>query len=155
MTVARNENNELIPTRTVIGWRIFMDYPKLNDAIQKDHYLVPFIDQMLDRLSGQEYYCFLDGYSGYNQILIAPEDQQKTTFVCPYDTYAFKHMPFRLCNAPTTFQRCMMVIFHDMVEDFVEVFMDDFSIFGKSLWVCLGNLDKVLARCDDTNLVLN
>lgn len=85
-----NDKNELIPTRTVTGWRISMDYRRLNDATRKDHYLVPFIDQMLDRLSGQENYCFLDGYSGYNQITIAPEDQEKTTFTCPYDTYAFK-----------------------------------------------------------------
>lgn len=98
---------------------------------------------------------FLGWVSGYNQILIAPEDQENTTFNCPYHTYAFKRMPFGLCNAPTTFQRCMMAIFHDMVEDFVEVFMDDFSIFGKSFEVCLQNLDKVLARCEDTNLVLN
>ncbi|KAH0669895.1 hypothetical protein KY285_024033 [Solanum tuberosum] len=132
MTVVRNEKNELIPTRTMIGLRICMDYQKLNDVTQKDHYPVPFIDQMLDRLAGQEYYCFVDGYFGYNQILIVPEDQEKTTFTCPYGTYAFKRMPFRLCNAPTTFQGCMMAIFHDMVEDFVEVFMDDFSIFGKS-----------------------
>ncbi|XP_049394594.1 uncharacterized protein LOC125858852 [Solanum stenotomum] len=84
ITVVRNEKNELIPTRTVTGWRICMDYRKLNVATRKDHYLVPFIDQMLDRLTGQEYYCFLDGYSGYNQILIAPEDQEKTTFTCFY-----------------------------------------------------------------------
>ncbi|XP_015163009.1 RNA-directed DNA polymerase homolog [Solanum tuberosum] len=86
---------------------------------------------MLDRLAGQEYYFFLDGYSSYNQILIAPEDQEKTTFTCPYGTYAFKCIPFGLCNVLATFQRCMMAIFHDMVEDFVEVFMDYFSIFGK------------------------
>ncbi|XP_055812065.1 uncharacterized protein LOC129881982 [Solanum dulcamara] len=155
MTVITNEKNELIPTRTVTGWRICMDYRKLNDATRKDHYPVPFIDQMLDRLAGQEYYCFLDGYSGYNQITIAPEDQEKTTFTCPYGTYAFKRMPFGLCNAPATFQRCMIAIFHDMVEDFVEVFMDDFSVFGESFDLCLKNLEKVLARCEETNLVLN
>ncbi|GJW28131.1 reverse transcriptase domain-containing protein [Tanacetum coccineum] len=64
------------------------------------------------------------------QIPIAPEDQEKTTFTCPYGTFAYKRMSFGLCNAPTTFQRCMTVIFHDMVEDFMEVFMDDFSVFG-------------------------
>ncbi|KAI3678637.1 hypothetical protein L6452_37938 [Arctium lappa] len=69
---------------------------------------------MLDRLAGKEFYCFLDGYSGYNQISIAPEDQEKTTFTCPYGTFAFRRMPFGLCNAPVTFQRCMMSIFSDM-----------------------------------------
>ncbi|XP_070026602.1 uncharacterized protein [Nicotiana sylvestris] len=115
----------------------------------------PFIDQMLDRLAGQEYYCFLDGYSGYNQIAIALEDQEKTTFMCPYGTYAFKRMPFGLCNVPATFQRCMVSIFTDMVERFVEEFMENVSMFGCSFDNFLMNLDKVLARCEETNLVLN
>ena len=81
---------------------------------------------MLDRLVGHEYYCFLDGYSGYNQIAIALEDQEKTTFTCPYGTFAFRPMPFEMCNAPGTFQCYMMAIFSDMVEKIIEVFMDDF-----------------------------
>ena len=103
MIVVKNEKNELIPTGTITGWRICMDYQKLNDATRKDHYPIPLIDQMLDRLAGQEYYCFLDGYSSYNQILIAPEDQEKTTFTCPYNTYAFKRMPYGLYNTLATF----------------------------------------------------
>ena len=79
-TVIRNEKNELIPTRTVTGWRVCIDYRKLNTATKKDHFPLPFIDQMLDRLAGHPHFCFLDGYSGYNQIAIAPEDQEKTTF---------------------------------------------------------------------------
>ncbi|KAK6162677.1 hypothetical protein DH2020_002518 [Rehmannia glutinosa] len=110
---------------------------------------------MLDRLAGYEYYCFLDGYSGYNQIAIAPEDQEKTTFTCPYGTFAFRRMPFGLCNAPATFQRCMMAIFHGMVEEIMEIFMDDFSVFGTSFDHCLHNLSLVLKRCEETNLVLN
>ncbi|KAK8546635.1 hypothetical protein V6N12_027411 [Hibiscus sabdariffa] len=77
ITVVTNDENELLPTRTVMGWRICMDYRKLNKATKKDHFPLPFIDQMLDRLAGKEFYCFLDGYSGYNQIAIAPEDQEK------------------------------------------------------------------------------
>ena len=73
-TVIRNEKNELIPTRTVTGWRVCIDYRKLNTATRKDHFPLPFIDQMLDRLAGHPHFCFLDGYSGYNQIAIAPED---------------------------------------------------------------------------------
>ncbi|GJT69083.1 reverse transcriptase domain-containing protein [Tanacetum coccineum] len=88
-------------------------------------------------------------------ILIAPEDQDKTTFTCPYGTFAYRRMPFGLYNAPATFQRCMTTIFHDVVEDFMEVFMDDFSVFGNSFDCCIANLDKMLARCKETNLVLN
>ena len=154
-TVIRTENNILLPSRTVTGWRICIDYRKLNKATRKDHFPLPFLDQMLDRLAGHEYYCFLDGYSGYNQIAIAPEDQEKTTFTCPYGTFAFRQMPFGLCNAPGTFQRCMMAIFSDMVERTIEIFMDNFLVMGNSFDNCLENLRTVLARCEETNLVLN
>ncbi|GJT54151.1 reverse transcriptase domain-containing protein [Tanacetum coccineum] len=111
--------------------------------------------KMLERLAGNEYYCFLDGFSGYFQIPIDPLDQEKTTFTCPYGTFAYRRMPFGLCNAPGTFQRCMVAIFHDMIEKTMEVFMDDFSVFGDSFSSCLSHLDKMLQRCEDTNLVLN
>ncbi|GJR61162.1 reverse transcriptase domain-containing protein [Tanacetum coccineum] len=146
---------ELIPTRLVTGWRVCIDYRKLNDATRKDHFPLPFMDQMLERLAGNEYYCFLDGFSGYFQIPIDPLDQEKTTFTCPYGTFAYRRMPFGLCNAPGTFQRCMVAIFHDMIEKTMEVFMDDFSVFGDSFSSCLSHLDKMLQRCEDTNLVLN
>ncbi|XP_070007381.1 uncharacterized protein [Nicotiana sylvestris] len=155
MTVVTNDNNELISTRTVTGWRICMDYQKLNLATRKDHFPLPFIDQMLDRLAERSHFCFLDGYSGYNQISIAPEDREKTSFICPYGIYAFRRMPFGLCNAPSTFQRCMMAIFTDMVADIIEAFMDDFLVVGNSFYECLINLTRVLKRCIETNLVLN
>nr|GEV61930.1 reverse transcriptase domain-containing protein [Tanacetum cinerariifolium] len=155
MTVIENEDNELIPTWLVTGWRVCTDYRKLNDATRKDHFLLPFMDQMLERLAGNEFYCFLDGFSGYFQIPIDPQDQEKTTFTCPYETFAYRRMPFGLCNAPSTFQRCMMAIFHDMIEEMMEVFMDDLSVFKDSFSSCLSHLDKMLKRCEDTNLVLN
>ncbi|GJV77440.1 reverse transcriptase domain-containing protein [Tanacetum coccineum] len=155
MTVVKNEENELVPTRLVTGWRVCIDYRKLNEATCKDHFPLPFMDQMLERLAGNEFYCFLDGFSGYFQIPIDPKDQEKTTFMCPYGTFAYRRMPFGLCNAPGTFQRCMMAIFHDMIEKTMEVFMDDFLVFGDSFSSCLANLDKMLKRCEDTKLALN
>ncbi|GJY27479.1 reverse transcriptase domain-containing protein [Tanacetum coccineum] len=155
ITIIENDDNELIPTRLVTGWLVCIDYRKLNDATHKDHFPLPFMDQMLERLARNEYYCFLDGFLGYFQIPIDPQDQEKTTFTCPYGTFAYRRMPFGLCNAPGTFQRCMMAIFHDMIKETMEVFMDNFSVFGDSFSSCLSYLDKMLKRCEDTNLVLN
>nr|GEY92104.1 retrovirus-related Pol polyprotein from transposon 17.6 [Tanacetum cinerariifolium] len=114
MTIVANENNELILKRLVTGWRVYIDYRKLNDATRKDHFSLPFMDQMLERLARNEFYCFLDGFLG-----------------------------------------CMIAIFHDMIKKTMEVFMDDFSVFGDSFSSCLTNLDKMLKRCEETNLVLN
>nr|GEV02938.1 reverse transcriptase domain-containing protein [Tanacetum cinerariifolium] len=147
--------NELVPTRLLTGWRVCIDYRKLNEATRKDHFLLPFMDQMLERLAGNEYYCFLDGFLGYFQNPIDPKDQEKTTFTCPYGTFAYKRMPFGLCNAPGTFQRCMMAIFHDMIEKKMELFMDDFLVFRNSFSTCLTNLENMLKRCEDTMLAVN
>ncbi|KAM1040864.1 hypothetical protein ACFX2C_030102 [Malus domestica] len=155
VTVVKNDENELVPTRIQTGWRVCIDYRKLNATTRKDHFPLPFIDQMLERLADCAFYCFLDGYSGYNQIVIAPDDQEKTTFTCPFGTFAYRRMPFDLCNAPATFQRCMVSIFSDYVEKIIEVFMDDFSVFGESFDNCLDNLTLILKRCVKTNLVLN
>ncbi|GJS14173.1 reverse transcriptase domain-containing protein [Tanacetum coccineum] len=113
------------------------------------------MDQMLKRLARNKFYCFLDGFYGYFQIPICPQNQEKTTFTCPYETFACRVMPSGLYNTPRTFQRCMVAIFHDMIKKTVEVFMDDFSIFGDSFSSCLSHLDMMLKRCEDTNLILN
>ena len=89
VTVVKNDKNEMVAQRLQSGWRVCVDYRKLNAVTKKDHFPLPFIDTVLERLAGHQFYCFLDGYSGYNQIVIAPEDQEKTTFTCPYSTYAF------------------------------------------------------------------
>jgi hypothetical protein len=132
-----------------------IDYRKLNKATKKDHFPLPFIDETLERLANHDYFCFFDGYSGFMQIPIHPDDQHKTTFTCPYRTFAYRRMPFGLCNAPASFQHCMMSVFSEIIEEIVEVFMDDFSVHGKTFMDCLANLDKVLTRCAEVDLVLN
>ncbi|RVW62856.1 Retrovirus-related Pol polyprotein from transposon 17.6 [Vitis vinifera] len=117
-------------TKLRVYRRVCVDYRKLNAVIRKDHFPLPFIDQVLEKVSGHPFYCFLDGYSGYFQIEIDVKDQEKTTFTCPFGTYAYRRMPFGLCNAPATFQRCT----------FEE---------------CLVNLEAVLKRCIEKDLVLN
>ena len=132
-----------------------IDYRKLNTATRKDHFPLPFIDKMLGRLVGHLHFYFLNGYSGYNQIAIALEDQEKTTFTCPYGTFVFRRMPFGLCNAPATFQRYMMSMFSNFAEEVMELFMDDFTVYGSNFENCMQNLGTVLHRCQDKNLVLN
>ena len=139
ITVVPNDKDELIPQRIITGYRMVIDFRKLNKATKKDHYPLPFIDQMLERLCKHTHYCFLDGYSGFSQIPVSAKDQSKTTFTCPFGTFAYRRMPFGLCNAPATFQRCITAIFSDFCEKIVEVFMDDFSVYGTSFDDCLRN----------------
>nr|GEU71856.1 reverse transcriptase domain-containing protein [Tanacetum cinerariifolium] len=127
--------------KRAIAWKLF-DIK----ATGKDHFPLPFMDHLIERLAGNEYYCFLDGFSGYFQIPIDSKDQEKTTFTCPYGTFAYRRMPFGLCKALGTFQRCMMAIFHDMFEKTMEVFIDKFSVFGNSFQACLSHLEKTLKR---------
>ncbi|WJZ98605.1 hypothetical protein VitviT2T_017117 [Vitis vinifera] len=146
---------EEVSTRPTSGWRVCIDYMRLNLVTRKDHFPLPFMDQVLERVSGHPFYCFLDGYSGYFQIEIDLEDQEKTTFTCPFGTFVYRRMPFGLCNAPATFQRCMLSIFSDMVERIMEVFMDDITVYGSSYEECLLHLEAVLHRCIKKDLVLN
>ncbi|KAJ9693915.1 hypothetical protein PVL29_009743 [Vitis rotundifolia] len=155
ITVVRNNKGEEVSTRLTSGWRVCIDYRKLIVMTRKDHFPLSFIDQVLERVSGHPFYYFLDGYSWYFQIEIAVEDQEKTTFTCPFGTHAYRRMPFGLCNAPVTFQRCMLSIFSDMVEQIMEVFMDDITINGSAFEECLINLEVVLHRCIEKDLVLN
>nr|GEX85308.1 reverse transcriptase domain-containing protein [Tanacetum cinerariifolium] len=145
ITVVENENNELIPTRLVTGWRVCIDYRKLNEATCKDHFPLPFMDQMLERLAGNEFYYFLDGFSGYFQIPIDPQGQEKTTFTRRYGTFAYRRMPFGLCNAPGTFQRCMMAIFHDMIEKAIAIISDRGTHF------CNDKFAKVMSKYGATH----
>ena len=119
ITVVPNDKDELIPQRIITGYRMVIDFRKLNKATKKDHYPLPSIDQMLERLCKHTHYCFLDGYSGFSEIPMSARDQSKTTFTCPFGIFAYRRMPFGLCNAPATFQSCMMAILSDFVKKIV------------------------------------
>ncbi|GJT00149.1 reverse transcriptase domain-containing protein [Tanacetum coccineum] len=152
----RMKKNELIRLDGYTKGGEYHDYRKLNEATRKDHFPLPFMDQMLERLAGNQYYCFLDGFSGYFQNSPKnPKDQEMTTFTFPSTEHFLRRMPFGYAMHPGTFQRCIWAIFHDMIEKTMEVFMDDFSVFGDSFSTCLSHLDKMLKWCEDTNLVLN
>ncbi|RVW23642.1 Retrovirus-related Pol polyprotein from transposon 17.6 [Vitis vinifera] len=131
ITVIQNEKGEEVSTRPTSGWRVCIDYRRLNSVTRKDHFPLPFMDQVLERVSGHPFYCFLDGYSGYFQIEIDLEDQEKTTFTCPFGTFAYRRMPFGL------------------------FFMDDITVYGSSYEECLMHLEAVLHRCIEKDLVLN
>nr|GEW15398.1 reverse transcriptase domain-containing protein [Tanacetum cinerariifolium] len=154
-TVVENEENELIPTRLVTGWggtnTIVSSMVSL--GIFKFP-LSPMIRRKPHSLAHTERLPIIACLS-VCAMHRARFKGEKTTFNCPYRTFAYHRMPFSLCNAPGTFQRCMLAIFHDMVEKTMEVFMDDFSVFGNSFKNCLSRLNKMLQRCEDTNLCLN
>ena len=143
-----------MPTRLTTGWRVCIDYRRLNAVTRKDHFPLPFMDQLLERVSRHPFYCCLDVYSENFQIEIAVEDQEKATFTCPFGTYAYRRIPFGLYNVPATFQRCMLSIFSNMVERIMEVYMDDITIYGSTFEECLANLETILNRCIEKNLCL-
>lgn len=155
ITIIENEEGEKVTTRAMTGWRICVDYRKLNEATRKDQFPMPFLDQVIEKLAGQRFYCFLDCYSGYNQIHIHPDDKEKTTFTCPFSTFAIWKMPFGLCNAPGTFQRCMYAIFSEMIDKCIKIFMNDFLVYSDSYYSCLENLKMKLKKCEEAKLVLN
>jgi len=153
--VVENENKELVQTQLPTKIRVCIDYQKLNTITRKDHFSFPFIDQILEWLAGHEYYYFLDGYLSYNRIPIALEDQEKTTFTCPFEIFAYHCVPFGLYNVLAMFQDCILSLFSDMVEWFLEIIMDDFSIYGDSFDQCLHHLELILKHCAEKHLTLN
>jgi len=127
--------------------RVCVDYRELNKATLKDHFPLPFINQVSDTLAENKYFSFLDSFNSYNQIQITSKYQDKMKFTCPWGTYAYDVFPFGLCNAPTTFQREILAIFADLVDDCVVVYMDDFFVYRATFEEALENLEKVLNKC--------
>ena len=134
--------------------RICQDYCQLNAITMKDYFPLPFMDSILNAVAGHECYSFLDGFSGYNQVQIAKEDQLKTTFTTDWGTSAYRDMSFGLCNAPATFQRIMTNAFQKYLRIPMEIFLDDFYVFS-----CnedhLEWLDKYLIQCAKFGISLN
>lgn len=137
--VVKNDKNELIPMRLQTGWRMCIDCRKLNLVTQNDHFPLPFIDEMLERLARNNFFCFLDGYSWYMQIWVAQEDQDKTMFTYPFGTFAYRRIPsdfvmLRACSNDawwTSFQICWRITSRSL-------YMDDFIVYSKSLDIYLG-----------------
>lgn len=153
------ENSEWVPPIVVVKkkngkLRVCVDYKKLNAVTRKDYYPLPFIDEILEEVAGHEWYSFGDGYSGYNQLRIFSEHQHLTTFTTPWGTFAFRVMPFGLCNAPATFQRFMNKIFEPFLGKFVRDFIDDFCVYGSKI-DHFDHLERVLERLESANASLN
>ena len=149
-----NSDSQWISTLVIVPkkngkWTVCIDYRELNKETLKDNFPLPFIDQMLDTLAGKKYFSFVDGFTGYNQIQIAPEDQDKITFTCPWGTYDYRVLPSGLCNALATFQKAVLGIFFDLIHNCVEVYMDDFTVYGNTFEEALENLENVLKICKE------
>jgi len=130
-------------------------FQKIECYHKKRSFSNSFFDEMLERLVGKSFFYFLDWFSSCFQIVEAKKDQEKTTFTCPFMTFTYRYMPFGLCNALDTFQRCMMSIFSNLIENYIEIFMDNCIVYDNSFDQCLNHLTKVLKHCININLVLN
>lgn len=144
----------IVPKKLTGKIRVCQDFRKLNAATRKDHHPLPFTDAILDHVAGHECYSFLDGFSGYNQVSIREQDKDKTTFTTDWGTYAYHKMPFGLCNAPATFQRMMTNIFQEQLRKFLEIFIDDFCVFGKRS-EHLSHLKQTFDKCRESSLSLH
>jgi hypothetical protein len=134
--------------------RICVNLKNVNAVTQRDHFPLPFTENVLERVAGAEVYSFLDGFSGYNQVLIAEEDRHKTAFATEWGIFAYKVMPFGLCNAPATFQRVMSYAFRNQLRKFLEVFMDDLCIYSKKS-EHLKCLEEIFIQCRLYGISLN
>ena len=135
--------------------RVCVNLKKVNAATVRDHYPLPITDHVLEQVAGKEAYSFLDGFSGYNQLSIAPMDQHETAFATQWGTFAYRVMPFGLTNAPATFQRLMCHIFKEFLRKFLEVYVDDLCVHSKDQKEHLQQLKKIFEKCRLYRLCLN
>lgn len=144
----------VIPKKLTGKIRVCQDFRKLNAATRNDHHPLPFTYAIFDHVASLECYSFLDGFSGYNQVSIREQDKDKTTFTTDRRTYAYHKMPFGLCNAPATFHRMMTNIFQKQLRKFLEIFIDDFCVFGRRS-EHMRHLRQTFDRCRESSLSLH
>eukprot|EP00253_Pinus_taeda_P018495 PITA_18495 len=138
----------MVPVRKKNGdIRICIDFRNLNKASQKDNFPLPTMEQILHSVAGSKLMSFLDGFSGYNQVLVHPDDRLKATFRTKWGTYAYQKMPFGLINAGATFQRAMDIAFKGLINKTVVVYLDDITVFSKKRSNHLHDLNQIFERC--------
>jgi len=148
--------SNLVPTRKKTGEiRLCGDLRNLNNVSLKDHYPLPKMDHILQRVVGASIISLLDGFSGFNQILVHPDDQEKTAFTTPWGTFKYVKMPFGLKNAGATFQRAMDIAFSKEIHDFLVIYLDDLIVFAKSDQQHLDHLRQVFLTCIKYGISLN
>ena len=135
--------------------RVCINLKKVNAATIRDNYPLPITKHLLERVGEKEAYSFLDGFSGYNQVSIHPNDQHKTAFATEFGIYAYRVMPFGLTNAPATFQRLMNHAFGEYLRDFLEVYMHNLCVHSKSRIDHITHLVKVFEKCQTFCICLN
>jgi len=134
--------------------RVCVNYKALNKITKKDRYPLPFCEEILEEVIKHEMYIFEDGYRGYHQVKIAPEDQLKTTFTTPWGTFCYIVMPFGLCNAPGTFQHLMNKVFDSFLSLSLQVFIDDFGVYNNRA-SHLAKLELVFQHLDSSGVILS
>ena len=127
----------------------------MNAATILNNYPLPITDHVIERVAGKEAYSFLDGFLGYNQVSIKPEDQHKTSFATEWGIFAYRVMPFGLTNAPATFQRLMSHAFKEYIRDFLEVYMDDLCIHSKKRAEHAEHLKLIFEKCQKYRICVN
>ena len=148
--------SNLVPTKKKTNdIRLYVDLKNLNKASLKDNYPLPKMDQILQRVVGSTRISSLDGFSGYNQILVHPDDQPKIAFTTPWGTFMYVKMPFELMNAGATFERAMDIAFSKGIHDFLVIYLDDITVFSKSDNQHLDHLRQVFIKCRKYGISLN
>nr|KYP72103.1 Transposon Ty3-I Gag-Pol polyprotein [Cajanus cajan] len=136
-------------------WRVCIDYTSLNKACPKDAYPLPNIDRLVDGVAGHMILSFLDAYSGYNQIRMHPQDEDKTAFITDSANYCYRVMPFGLKNASATYQRLMDKIFRNQIEHNMEVYLDDMVVKSATVAAHSADLREVFHQLQKHNMRLN